>query len=435
MLRDFGDRHRDLERILSANYQQIAGDLEKGITPSREQRLLIGAYLTFEYTLEAAALFNPSMVPAPGPLGHGDQPFVMSVRSIGERHLSSIEFRTGTASAGGGVAFDPVGKFASTGQISPTKYNREMFEMKLGELGADSDLVRRLIHPLDEQFTYPQLEERINSKGVTDEGVTPEVVYETVKLVRMLASANYVVSFDPQIPLSERVIFPVGPTESHGMEDARFVRFTSEDDAVTYFATYTAFDGTNILPQLIQTADFTTFHISTLNGSYARNKGMALFPRKIGGQFVALSRCDQENIDIMFSDRVHCWNSREQLRKPQYAWEFMQIGNCGSPLETEAGWLVLTHGVGPMRTYAIGALLLDLDNPQKVIRQLPKPLLAPDRDERNGYVPNVLYSCGGMLHDDHLLLPYGFSDAGIRVAVVELSELLDYMTGSVGSLV
>ncbi|MGH8902683.1 MAG: glycoside hydrolase family 130 protein [Egibacteraceae bacterium] len=427
VLRDFGGRHRDLEQILSANYKRVAHNVGNGAALTHAQQLLIGAYVTHEYTLEAAALFNPSMVPAPGPLGNGDQPFVMSVRSVGEGHLSSIEFRTGTARAGGGVAFDPAGKFASTGEIGSTEYNREMFEAKLDELGADCSLVHRLIDPLEERFTYPQLEERITA--MAGEDVTPAASYKTVELARMLACANYVVSFDPQMPLSERVIFPVGPTESHGMEDARFVRFTGEDGAVTYFATYTAFDGSNILPQLIETVDFTTFRISTLNGSCARNKGMALFPRKIGGQFVALSRYDQENIDLMFSARVHFWHARQRLRRPEHAWEFIQIGNCGSPLETEAGWLVLTHGVGPMRTYAIGALLLDLDDPQRVIGELPAPLLAPDERERNGYVPNVLYSCGGMVHDGSLLLPYGFSDAGIRIAVVELPALLDYMAG------
>jgi predicted GH43/DUF377 family glycosyl hydrolase len=416
-----------------ANYQQVAHNLGNGATPTHQQQLLVGAYVTHEYTLEAAALFNPSMVPAPGPLGMGndDQPFVMSVRSVGEGHLSSIEFRTGTARAGGELMFDPVGTFASTGEISWAKYDREMFEAKLDELGADCDLVRRLIHPLGERFTYAELEERISSQGIAALGITPAAAYQTVELARMLAHANYVVSFDPQIPLSERVILPVGPTESHGMEDARFVRFTDEDGSVTYFATYTAFDGTNILPQLIETADFTTFRISTLNGSCARNKGMALFPRKIGGQFVALSRYDQENIDLMFSDRVQFWHARERLRMPQHAWEFVQIGNCGSPLETDAGWLVLTHGVGPMRTYSIGALLLDRDDPHRVIGELPEPLLAPDEHERNGYVPNVLYSCGGMIHDGRLLLPYGFSDAGIRVAIVELAPLLDSMARKV----
>jgi predicted GH43/DUF377 family glycosyl hydrolase len=427
ILQNFGNRHRNLERILFTNYQRVAHNLSNGVVPTHVQQLLIGAYVTLEYTLQAAALFNPSMVPAPGPLQDGDQPFVMSMRSVGEGHLSSIEFRTGVASAGGEVTFDPPATFASTGEISPEEYDREMFKAKLDELGADFGLVRTLIDPLGEKFTYPQLEERI--AALADKDVTPAAAYKTVELARMLACANYVVSFDPQMPLSERVIFPVGPTESRGMEDARFVRFIHEDGTVTYFATYTAFDGSNILPQLIETTDFTTFHISTLNGRSAQNKGMALFPRKIGGQFVALSRYDQENIDLMFSDRVHFWHTRERLRKPEHAWEFIQIGNCGSPLETEAGWLVLTHGVGPMRTYAIGAFLLDLDDPQRVIGELPAPLLSPDERERNGYVPNVLYSCGGMIHDGWLLLPYGFSDAGIRVAIVELDGLLDCMTG------
>jgi predicted GH43/DUF377 family glycosyl hydrolase len=226
------------------------------------------------------------------------------------------------------------------------------------------------------------------------------------------------------------VIFPAGPTESQGMEDARFVRFTYDDGSVTYFATYTAYDGYRILPQLIETRDFLSFRVSTLNGSAALNKGIALFPRKIGGSFMALARLDNENNHLIRSDNVRFWHERVTLQEPEAAWELVQLGNAGSPIETEAGWLLITHGVGPMRRYCLGALLLDLDDPARVIGRLREPLLSPDDDERDGYVPNVVYSCGGIAHGDLLILPYGFSDVGARVATLPLPALLSALTAA-----
>ena len=243
-------------------------------------------------------------------------------------------------------------------------------------------------------------------------------------MMRALAASSYVTTFPADSQLSERVIFPAGPHETRGMEDARFVRFTDRDGSVRYYATYTAFDGFEILPQLIETEDFVTFAISTLHGAAAQNKGMALFPRPVGGRYVMLSRKDRENLYLSTSDDVHFWNETRELHRPSAPWELLQIGNCGSPLETEAGWLVLTHGVGPMRTYAIGALLLALDDPSRVIGRLTEPLLTADASEREGYVPNVLYSCGGIIHGGQLVLPYGFSDCGVAVARCALSELL-----------
>jgi predicted GH43/DUF377 family glycosyl hydrolase len=241
----------------------------------------------------------------------------------------------------------------------------------------------------------------------------------------VLASSNYVTTFPADSALDERVIFPAGPNETRGMEDARFVRFAAEDGSIKYYATYTAYDGFEILPQLIETEDFVRFTISTLNGAAAQNKGMALFPRPIDGKYVMLSRKDRENLHLATSSDVHHWNDVSELYRPQNPWELLQLGNCGSPIETEAGWLVLTHGVGPMRRYAIGAILLDLHDPRRVIGHLPRPLLEPDESEREGYVPNVLYTCGALVHADQLIVPYGFSDAGIAVAQLALSDLLE----------
>jgi predicted GH43/DUF377 family glycosyl hydrolase len=247
---------------------------------------------------------------------------------------------------------------------------------------------------------------------------------ETLDVIHWLATSNYDVIFRPESSISERVIFPESPNESRGMEDARFVRFVEDDGSVTYYATYTAYDGHDILPQLIETPDFLHFEVRTLNGDYAQNKGMALFPRRVDGRFAMLSRHDGESLYFLTSDNVRFWNEAQELRIPFHPWQFVQIGNCGSPIETEAGWLVLTHGVGPMRRYAIGAILLDLHDPQRVIGQFEQPMLTPAPNEREGYVPNVVYTCGGLVHAGQLILPYGFSDMGLGIAKVPIDDLL-----------
>jgi predicted GH43/DUF377 family glycosyl hydrolase len=245
-----------------------------------------------------------------------------------------------------------------------------------------------------------------------------------------LASSNYRTTFPSSIDISERVLFPGGPTESRGMEDARFVRFVGDDGAVTYFATYTAFDGHQILPQLLETNDFTEFRVATLTGRAAHNKGMALFPRRIDGNYVALGRHDNVNNFVMTSTDIRVWRDATVIQEPERPWELMQLGNCGSPVETDAGWLVITHGVGPFRQYSLGALLLDLDDPSRVIGHLEEPLLSPQHDEREGYVPNVVYSCGSMIHGEHLVVPYGYADVGARIAMIRLDELLSMLTSS-----
>ena len=420
----FRRRHRGFEDLLERHFQLVAhqaGDLPL----SRERRLLIGAYFTNEYSVEGAALFNPSIVPAPDQSGAGPagQRFVMSLRAVGEGHISSIEFRSGTIDGAGGVTFDPLsGQLVTGDRTPPATYDKAQFRAKLIELDAGNELAWGILNRLPKRFTPVELEQ---SLGVLEQEGPPHAIsYETIKIIRVLASSSYTTTFPADSTLSERVIFPAGPHETRGMEDARFVRFTEDDGSTTYYATYTAFDGYEIVPQMIQTDDFISFRIATLHGAAAQNKGMALFPRRIGGKYVMLSRRDRENLHLATSSDVGHWEEVYELHRPSHPWELLQIGNCGSPIETGAGWLVITHGVGPMRRYVIGALLLDLHDPRRVVGQLREPLLVPEDGEREGYVPNVVYSCGAMLNGNDLVLPYGMSDAAIGVAIISLSDLV-----------
>jgi predicted GH43/DUF377 family glycosyl hydrolase len=421
----FGSRHRRYLELLEEHQALVAHHIGRGIEISKERRLLIGAYFSHEYSVEAAALLNPSIVLAPDQSGcaPGQARFVMSLRAVGEGHISSIEFRSGIIEPSGELTFDPPGEQLVVGQrTAPARYRKTQFQGKLSELGADNALTQRILNRLEENFTRPQLERAL--AWLEENGPPQAILHETIKMIRVLSASSYVTTFPADSKLSERVIFPAGPHETRGMEDARFVRFSDGDGSVRYYATYTAFDGFEILPQLIETEDFTTFAVSTLEGGAAQNKGMALFPRPVGGYYRMLSRKDRENLFLSTSGDVHTWNETRELHRPSAPWELLQIGNCGSPLETEAGWLVLTHGVGPMRTYAIGAILLALEDPGQVIGRLKEPLLTADSSEREGYVPNVLYSCGGIIHRDQLVLPYGFSDCGVTVARCALPELL-----------
>ncbi|MBA2625712.1 MAG: glycosidase, partial [Acidimicrobiia bacterium] len=417
----FAGRHRDLERMLSRNAERV-DHLLAGCSP--ERRLLVGAYLTHEYAFEAAALTNPSMVPAPDQSGlaEGERRFLLSLRAVGEGHLSSIEFRTGVVAADGTVKVDACAPLAETGERRAAVYERKLFSVKLGELGADPWFTARVLDQLPRLFGPEELH---RATPVLDD-FPRAVTRETVKLIDWLASSNYLLEFHAETSIEERLLWPEGPFESRGMEDARFVHFAEDDGTSTYYATYTAFDGFEILPQLIETNDFRSFEISTLNGQAAQNKGMALFPRPIDGRYMALSRPDRENIHLLGSDNPRFWGGPSTLlRQPEQPWEVIQMGNCGSPLETSEGWLVLTHGVGPLRTYRLGAMLLDLEQPEKVIGNLSQPILEANEEERDGYVPNVVYSCGGMLHGERLVLPYGFSDQGTGIAVLSVPELLD----------
>ena len=423
----FSGRHRDLAETFEQNFELVAHRLGAGIRMGRSRRQLIGAYFTQEYALEAAALFNPSIVAHPDQEGclPGEVRFVMSLRAVGEGHLSSIEFRTGTIGAESEICLDPPGRFLDTGRHRPVSYDRGLFADKLAELGHADENARFLWNCLPSPFTAAELDAALTE--LSRQRVTREDSAVLADRARWIAASSYTVEFDEDRALSERVLWPAGPAESHGMEDARFVRFTDGEGPV-YYATYTAFDGSQVAPHLLETSDFRTFTVSPLSGPSARNKGMALFPRRIAGRYAALSRWDRESNAIGYSDDGHRWSKAVTVQAPARPWELIQLGNCGSPIETPEGWLVLTHGVGPMREYAIGAILLDLDEPEHLIGALPEPLLIADASEREGYVPNVAYSCGSMLHRETVVLPYGCSDSSVRIATVSLSLLLDRLT-------
>ncbi|MGE5409867.1 MAG: glycoside hydrolase family 130 protein [Clostridiales bacterium] len=368
VIKDFSGRHRNFLKELENNYKLVEKFIPEGITVSSKQKLLIGSYFSKEYSIESASLFNPSIVlfdpvKATGEVSSNDNAkFVMSLRSTGEGHISSVSFRTGTISSDYQIKMDKSTRFVTSGQKASS---------------SSSDL---------ESF--------------------------------------YEVKFDPSVPVSERVLFPLSKYESNGMEDARFVNFYNDDGTNTYYATYTGYDGRNIYIHLIETLDFTHFKINLLKGDAAKDKGMALFPRKINGSFTMISRQDGENLYIMQSPNIYEWNNMQLLKTPELSWEFVQIGNCGSPIETDQGWILLTHAVGPMRTYVISALLLDKDNPSKIIGYLTEPLISPNQEEREGYVPNVLYSCGSLVFKDMLLIPYAMSDSASGFSTIALKELL-----------
>jgi predicted GH43/DUF377 family glycosyl hydrolase len=424
----FGGRFRDLDGTLERDFGLVAHRLGGEITVSTARRRLIGAYFTQQYALEAAALFNPSIVPHPDQAGcgPGELRFVMSLRAVGEGHLSSIEFRTGTISAGSAINIEEPGPFPDAGQSRPGAYDRDVFQEGLAEFGHVGEDAQFLWSLLPRRFGTAELEAAIDE--LSRQRATRGDFTALVDRVRWAAASSYQVEFDAEHALSERVLLPRGPAESHGMEDARFVRFTDGDESA-FCATYTAFDGSGVASHLLETADFRTFTVSQLTGPATQNKGMALFPRRIGGRYAALSRWDRESNAIAYSSDRHRWGQAVTLHTPLRPWELIQLGNCGSPIETAAGWLVFTHGVGPMREYAIGAILLDLDEPERLIAALDEPLLVADESERDGYVPDVVYSCGSLLHDGTIVLPYGCSDSSVRIATVNLAQLLAELTG------
>jgi predicted GH43/DUF377 family glycosyl hydrolase len=428
--RRFVHRHRRLEATWSRHFHEAAFRLGEGDEIPTERALLIGAYFTREVAIEAAALFNPSMVAHPDQSGlpPGGTRFVMSLRAVGEGHLSSIEFRTGTVDAAGRISLDEPGAFLECGETAPGLYNRRLFHTKLAEHRCNNNAAALVLDRLDDHFDAAQLDTAI--AGLHPELMSRANVRDAVERIRWVAANNYTVEFPAGTAIAERVLWPHGSTELQGMEDARFVRFVDDAGTATYLGTYTAFDQALVAPQLLSTPDFRTFSVSQLSGPFATNKGLALFPRKVGGRHVALSRWDRERLSLAVSDDGIDWAESTTLDLPKRPWDLVQIGNCGSPLETPEGWLVITHGVGPMRSYGIGAVLLDLDDPSRVISSLPAPLMVPDEDEREGYVPNVLYSCGALAHGQALVLPYGFSDRGVGFAVIDLPGLLDRLSSS-----
>jgi predicted GH43/DUF377 family glycosyl hydrolase len=427
---EFGDRQLKIDEFLHRRFEEVSPYLLEGQQLSEERKLLLGGYFTHEYSLEAAALFNPSMVPHPDQshVPAGSLRFILSLRATAEGHVSSIVFRSGILDADSNVTMDAPSRYSlEPAQVPHSTFEKLLFERKLRELRLMGDFNREVLNGVPDAFTMQEL--RVSIARTASQ--LPEGQRETAKTVAretlMLASSNYEVQFAPESALSERVLFPATPAQSNGIEDARFVRFHKDDGTLTYYATYTAYDGRMILPQFLETTDFLRFKFNTLNGPAVENKGMALFPRKIGGLYVMLGRQDAENIYVMFSDHLHFWHTMQLILEPAFPWEFIQLGNCGSPIETEAGWLVISHGVGPMRRYCIGAFLLDRDDPTKVIGRLPEPLIQPNASERDGYVPNVVYSCGSLVHGKLLVIPYGISDYASTFATIPLEQLLAAM--------
>lgn len=427
LLQRFAHRHRDLHDIFRRNAERIRNRLSDDTWLSEERWLLLGASFTHEYSVEAAALCNPSVVADPDQSSAppGGLRFVMSVRQIGEGHRSSIGFRTGALDGKGGVALDAPARYSTAGASSAGTLPSGAFAGLAQRAGIGSEAVGWVLSKLGSTFPHADLEAAL--AALEAQADTRRNVAVTVAAFRELAARSYEVGFAPETEVGERVLFPFTPVESNGMEDARFVRFVADDGAVTYFASYTAYDGSSIAQQLLSTTDFRTFSMAPLTGPGAANKGLALFPRRLRGRYAAMSRFDGAHNAIAFTDDLHHWPNVEALAADPATWEAIQVGNCGSPLETDEGWLVLTHGVGPMRTYSIGAMLLDLDDPRKVIGRLRQPLFPSPSDEQDGYVPNVVYTCGGLVHGATLFVPYGINDGAIGLATVPLPDLLAAM--------
>lgn len=417
----FGSRHRDLTETLRLNADRIRNRLPRNEYLSEDRWLLLGATFTQELALEGAALCNPSMVALPGRegLGADELGFVMSVRQIGEGHRSSLGFRTGAVDASGTVRIDGRSPFATTGAQGDVVLHAHLFHDGHETSGW-------VLERLGATFSRSQLDAVL--ADVASQRDTRRDVSTVVAQMRTVADRAYGTAFPEGSAIDERVLYPAMSAESNGVEDARFVWMTHADGRSEWCATYTAFNGTSIVQQLLTTDDFETFTSSPLVGAAAANKGLALFPRTIDGDYVALTRYDGANNAIARSSRIDVWPTVTPIDHPRAVWEMVQAGNCGAPVETGEGWLVLTHGVGPMRTYAIGAWLLDLEDPSQLIGQLAAPLLAPEPEEQDGYVPNVVYSCGALAHGDRLVIPYGIGDAAIGFASASISEIIGAMT-------
>jgi predicted GH43/DUF377 family glycosyl hydrolase len=429
VMREFRERHQRTREFFLQRFEKVRKHLLTDQPIGDSRRLLIGAYFTSEYALESAALFNPSMIwhPDQSGLPEGTRRFILSLRATGEGHISSITFRSGIIDDACRIRIDEPTRFVVAPELVPNAlYEKILFHRKLAELGINGPMTDQVMLALGDNFTLNELERTVGNVLKSHRARQRE--FEPIAhTMLVLARANYEIRFDPSLNVSERIIFPSSPTETNGIEDARFVRFTHDDGRVSYYATYTAYDGRVTLPQMLETEDFFHFKVGTLNGPEVKNKGFALFPRMINGQYAMLSRQDNENIFLMYSDQPHFWYVKALIARPTFPWEFVQLGNCGSPIETEAGWLLLTHGVGPMRRYAMGAMLLDLEDPSRVIGRLESPLLEPNANEREGYVPNVVYSCGAVLHGRELIIPYAMSDYASTFATVPLDEVLGAM--------
>jgi predicted GH43/DUF377 family glycosyl hydrolase len=429
LLQEYSKRHRNITRVLHRHCSKLKTLFEElnidydSLTVYR--KLLIGSYFTHEYSIESAAFFNPSIVDDPdqGELEEGERRVIISFRAVGEGHISSITFRRALIDKNNNITVIPAGNYIDEAEIIRNAvYNKKLFFEKAVTTQISIDVLKEVESKLDHHFEYANLRRVILDSQTLQEDDMKKLEYDKIL---WLADSYYEIVFSLDTDISDRVIFPISEYERKGIEDARFVKFTDEDGGTMYYATYTAYDGALIMPKLLQTSDFYDFKIMPLYGAGAQNKNLALFPRKINGRYAMISRIDGWNNYIMYSDKINIWEDPVMLQRPKFTWEFVQIGNCGSPIETEDGWLMITHGVGPMRKYVLGASLLKLDDPGVEIGRLREPLLMPNNDEREGYVPNVLYSCGSFVHNKKLIIPYGLSDYSTSFAEVDLKALID----------
>jgi predicted GH43/DUF377 family glycosyl hydrolase len=428
LLRDFGGRHHNYQALLRRHASIVSAHIEQTRELTAARTLLLGAAFTAEYATEAAAVCNPSAVLGPdqGGLRAGQARVALSVRGIGEGHISSIGFCTAVVGPGAQWSFEPRMLPVSAADIGPAIWRRPHLHAVLADQGHLDELAEAVLRALPAEFEGADLE-RALAKAHHDL-LTRAGSAATVDLLRKVVSSAYDASFARDTCLGQRILSPSAEEESNGMEDARFTRFSDEDGTAGYRATYTAYDGLRIAPRLLISSDLRVFRAHRLAGPAARNKGMALFPRKVHGQHLALCRSDGESTSLARSADGYVWDQPVVLQEPSAPWEMLQVGNCGPPIETDQGWLVLTHGVGPMRVYVIGTLLLDLDDPARVVGYSRTPLLSPGRDEQDGYVPNVVYSCGAFLHDGLVWIPYGIDDCRIGVAYAPLDEVLADMS-------
>lgn len=428
--REFASRHRNISQVFlnhCSRNQSLIEEMQINYrTLSDERKMLIGSYFTMEYSIESAAFFNPSIIEDFDQmyLEKGEKRVIISFRATGEGHISSIVFRRGILDINNDLLVMRTGDHIDKAEIVHKKlYNKKPFLGKLSEMNIPEKYSTSIMRGLPEEFEYYSLKDAV-AKVLSDLSISAER-RTALEEVTWLADSFYDLNFKHDSDITERVIFPVSESESRGVEDARFVRFLDDDGSEKIYATYTAYNGHTIMPKLLSTEDFYTFRVMPLHGNGAQNKNLALFPKKIKGKYAMLARIDGMNNYLMYSDKITVWNNPVMIQEPMYPWEFTQIGNCGSPIWTEEGWLVISHGVGPMRRYCIGASLFDLDDPSKEIGRLSEPLLSPREDEREGYVPNVVYSCGSIVHNNSLILPYAVSDHSSTYGVVEMSELIE----------
>ncbi len=419
IFREFERRHIDFKETVLKHFQTIANKVVLPKTLSLSKKLLIGAYFTKEYSIESAALFNPSIVIHPNQTGVDTDSvrFVMSLRATGEGHISSIVFRTGFISKEGEVSMDKASDKMTSATKNGNLIYQKLFITERAQLNAriNPELFNYLPDEFSKMEAYRIIDD-LKAKNLLNLNGTKRALTE-------IFDTNYDLTFNNNMPLSSKVIFPSSKGESKGMEDVRFVIF-SENNKKEYIGTYTAYNGKNIRVQIIKTDDFNTFEIRSLYGKATKDKGMALFPEKINGKYAMIGRQEGNSISIMYSDNLYYWDSYKVIQKPERDWEITQLGNSGSPVKTPHGWLLLTHAVGPLRKYVLSATLLDLHKPEKVLATLNRPLLSPNEEEREGYVPNVVYTCGFLQHENKFIIPYAISDSATSFATVDVDVLL-----------